>query len=731
MTDRAAGAANTIDLSEQIKMPGLIQRAKDMYTLVATGKVPEWFGPGKPLLPVAPPQIAGRQFDYGPTVNTVAQPKTTEGVTFGQLQQLADCYDLVRLMIETRKDQLCKLEWSITPRKGKNVDQRCEDTQAFFMCPDKEHTWATWLRMILEDLLVFDAPCIYPRIARDGSLYSLEPVSGPTIKRLIDDFGRTPVPPLPAYQQFLKGLPATDYTREQLVYAPRNPRNNRLYGFSPVEQIVVTINIALRKQAYQLEYYTNGSTPDLILAVPEGWTPAQVAEFEKYWNSTLEGNTAARRGTKFVYNGMDAINTKESVLTDKYDEWLARVVCYCFGMSPQPFVAQVNRATAQSAAEQSKEEGVGPYMDWVRNLIDMLLARFFGAPDLQFKWLEEDETSPEIKAKIQDGKLRTGIICLNEAREQDGMEPIKGGEIHLIYSGTGATPLDLILEPPPPPPALAMPGQGADDVGGGSDPPKVDAKADAKTEEVEKLAKGGAFKSRLSLELAIALGNLPPIIAAQIGAIAGLEKGKKKNVQKVIDALDLSVLANAIQGIESILSDQATSAALKALLQVGIPAGDKTFGIVPKIAEKYAKSRAAELIGADGDGGILGASTRLLIRTTVATALEEGWSVATLSEALSSDYAFSPERADTIADTELRTAINQGELQSWKGSGLVVSKEWLLSNDEGVCDICEGNASQGAIPLDSDFESGDDAPPGHPNCRCSMAPVTTNADDGE
>ncbi len=33
-----------------------------------------------------------------------------------------------------------------------------------------------------------------------------------------------------------KGLPAVNYTRDELLYLPRNVRSHSLYGFSPVEQ---------------------------------------------------------------------------------------------------------------------------------------------------------------------------------------------------------------------------------------------------------------------------------------------------------------------------------------------------------------------------------------------------------------------------------------------------------------------------------------------------------------
>ena len=57
-------------------------------------------------------------------------------------------------------------------------------------------------------------------------------------------------------------MPAADFSAEELLYLPRNVRAHRLYGMSPVEQIALTINIALRRDAATLEYYRAGSVPE-------------------------------------------------------------------------------------------------------------------------------------------------------------------------------------------------------------------------------------------------------------------------------------------------------------------------------------------------------------------------------------------------------------------------------------------------------------------------------------
>ena len=118
-----------------------------------------------------------------------------------------------------------------TPDASKSIDA----VASFLARPDRRHSFADWLRMLVEEMLVIDAATIYPRYARGGALYSLDIIDGATIKPLIGEDGRAPEPPDPAYQQILKGVPAADFSADELIYLPRNLRSHRLYGMSPVE----------------------------------------------------------------------------------------------------------------------------------------------------------------------------------------------------------------------------------------------------------------------------------------------------------------------------------------------------------------------------------------------------------------------------------------------------------------------------------------------------------------
>ena len=398
----------------------------------------QWFGPLEPVAPAAPQSVAGRQYDYPTGFNIQQRPRMQEKVSFEQLRALADNLDILRIVIETRKDLVCGLKFNIVPKEGKDKepDSRCKEIEGFLVMPDKESTWNDWLRMILEDLFVLDAPCVYPRKTKGGQLYSLEAVDGATITRKIDQGGRTPIPPAVAYQQVLKGMAAVDYTRDELIYKPRNKRTNKIYGYGPVEQILMTINIAIRRQLSQLQFYTEGTTPDSIYSVPAEWNPDQIKEFKEYWNDTLEGNTAERRKAQFIPGGVSAINTKEGLLKDEFDEWIARIVCYVFSVPSNAFIKQQNRATAQTSLDQAVSEGLLPILEWVASLIETIIIKYFGYTDLTLGWIDskDPDLAQEAAIKLQHSQadqidITTGVLDVNEVRAERGLEPLSPEEL--------------------------------------------------------------------------------------------------------------------------------------------------------------------------------------------------------------------------------------------------------------------------------------------------------------
>jgi hypothetical protein len=682
---------------------GVVARASGALRYVLTGDASNWFGPLTPLQPMAPPDVEGRQWDYPTGWNIQQNNKLADsGVSFSDLRNLADNYDLLRLVIETRKDQLAKLPWTIRKKMPRSASKKqasaandaiSDKLEAFFQAPDRVNGFASWMRIILEDMFVLDQPCLYVRRTKGGDLFALEPVDGATINPILGADGRTPLEGV-AYQQRLKGVPAVNYSRDELIVHPRNPRAHKAFGLSQTEQIIVTVNIAIRRQVHQLQYYTDGSAPDLLLMAPESWNPDQIKKYQEYFDGLLSGNTAQRRRARWIPGGVKPFDLKEAALKDEYDEWLARVVCYCFSVPPTPFVKQMNRATAESAHQQAIQEGLVPLQLWFKSLMDRIISQVIGEPNYEFVWIDDRDNDPLVQAQTDQIYIQSGVLLPDEVRADMGRDPLpEKPEPDSVPQPPGDGPVPPI-EPEPPAAKLAKRAI-----------KPIDRKRPAMTRAVKKLAPKIAklFRAQaasLANQIAAKLGKADEISQDQVDAIlAGLDTG------------GWGALSDAMQSqLEAMVKD----GGIEALIQIGIdPTEAANIAIVNQVnnqAVDFAKSQAADLVkGVD-------ATTIERLRGDIAEAIEGGLSTAELADALEASYAFSPQRAEMIARTELARADVGGNMIAYRASGRVSKKEWVLGSEHGIDDECNENEDQGEIPLDEQFSSGDDAPPAHPGC---------------
>lgn len=474
---------------------------QQVYRMTSAGtpapRIEPWFGPGSPQRPMAPASdVAGRAFDYRNGENMSGRPRQYSGVSFEQLRGMADSLDIVRLCIETRKDQIGALTWSILPKQqpGEQMrakaDDRCLQLQKLFERPDGRMPWDTWVRELLEEMFVLDAPAVYVRRTLAGDVYSLEIVDGGTIKPLLDVTGRTPMSPMSAYQQILKGMPAINYTVDELLYMPRNRRANHVYGLSVVEQIIMTINIAIRREVTRLQYFTEGNIPELIIGVPEDWTPDQVAAWQRQWDNILS-DSAARSRARFVPGKMVVQPTRsDAMLQGPFDEWIARIACFAFSLPPTAFVQQMNRATADTAQETALQEGLRPTMIWLKSFIDHIVQHVHGYDDLEMVYDDVQDMDVQVERQEDRADQQVGVLSIDEIRAKRGLDPIgipnfiMGGPTGIIFladlaklyaDGTTLQALRNALSPPPPPqfdefgnplPAPALP-----PIGGSPTPP--------------------------------------------------------------------------------------------------------------------------------------------------------------------------------------------------------------------------------------------------------------------
>lgn len=432
--------ANNINSTQAGQPISILDRVKGAAAYAMMGDPRAFFPPGYPLLPQAPAVAAGRQFDYPFYYNVQIQPRAYESVSFDLLRSMSESHDLLRTVIESAKNRIAFQEWSFMSadeeqKKGgkKNVPAGTQDRMKwatnFFRRPNMREPFAVWAKALIEDMLTIDAMSVYNKPTLSGSPHSFEYLDGATVNVKLDYWGHEPDAPETAYQQILKGLPALDYTSDDIVYMPFNRRTHKAYGYSPVEQIMVTINIAIRRQWWQLQKYVSGAHTPYLIKTPPDWSPDQIDAAQQWYNTQFVDNMAQKWRAILLPNGCEPLTMGIKDIDEKgdMDDWLAGLICYAFSVDRSELIKPMNRASAQHGGAQADKEGFAPFSQFFEQSMNELVYRCFGYEDIRFKWRQEEDMFTQEKSAAIQIYANIGCLMIDETRELLGMDPLDGG----------------------------------------------------------------------------------------------------------------------------------------------------------------------------------------------------------------------------------------------------------------------------------------------------------------
>lgn len=752
----------------------------------------DWFGPLQPLRPAAPQGTEPRRMEYLLGQNLVFTPRANEAISYETLRALAESCDLVATAKETVKNQVKRMKWEIhsLARPGESNKSRTErelkdpvikEISTLFKRPDGLHPWQTFVGEIFEDKLVVDAPAILPRRSAVeqgpnglGKVKQLIAVDGTKITRYLTTAGLTPLPnptcndpahallgrsqapaengqvascDCAAYTQYLYGTNSVNLTVNDLVFMPYNMRTNKMYGYSEIEQIVVAINLYLRRELSLLSYYTEGNIPEMIAFLPNSVTPKQVKDFEDWFNTVEQGRSDFKRRIRFLQNpsptGQPTIHeAKTQLLADGIDEWLARIVAFAFNISPTALVRQVNRATAEQSSEDSEESGIEPYLEWFKQLMDYVIQVTMGYEDYEFTWAQRRETDLLKQRQADTLKVKSGGMTLNEWRVAEGQDPYEGipdADKPIILTATGYVVVGA------PQPAPALPGE----------KPEEPNDSDETKQKVEKRARPSISRANLTKESLTASARVERTLKTAFGAMRGkvlssLRKSATPSLRKddvagwsedqtkeLLSTLGID-WESIVPELRQALEQAAQSGIIPTMQDLNL--GDlNVFQTVNRNAADYARDRAAEMVGMSwGDDGSLvpnpdaewaiSDTTRDDIQQIITSAFEGNTNLddvmSQIGSALQSsgNGVFSDARASLIARTEIGRAQTGAALDTWTQGG-VKKIQWFCAGDD-PCAECAVNDGV-SVNLGEKFPGGQTSTlDSHPNCECGLFAVS-------
>ena len=235
------------------------------------------------------------------------------------------------------------------------------------------------------------------------------------------------------------------------------------------------------------------------------------------------------------------------------------------------------------------------------------------------------------------------------------------------------------------------------------------------TRKIAKLARSRFRMQRKSVLDSHALGKLQDVLDRLHPTVREAEDpGHDSIVSEVAASLSTQIYAVPVTAGEQ---ETFTGAIRTAVQNGGEAAADMLSTNIPQSTESF----IAEYLTDGGFSRLTGDLDKTTVDNlakAVADAYESGADFDGVVQAVKDSFADAmSNRARMIAQTELNDAWNQSVFH-FGGEAGATMKSWII--EPGACIICIGNSLQGSIPMEEDFDSGDDAPTAHPFCNCSL-----------
>jgi phage portal protein BeeE len=366
--------------------------------------------------------------------------------------------EVVRACVDTLVELVCGCDWTIRPideeksrwlrdRRPddyKTLKKRIRWLEKFFAHPANHYNLDQFHRLILRDLLIYDAAA-YEIVTADvnGHRLPLElgAIAGDTVEIDCDDTGI----PL-AYWQSYNVKTHVRFEPEELAYIRLNPVSWSPYGISPIETAYVSIASDLNANRYNASFFEKNGIPPALLAVM-GLSSAEFRSLMSQMRQTSQDNPwnihafrAARDAegkSQQVFDlvPLSSVSNREMQFTELLTHVVRRItMLYRISPSQIGFTDEVTGGIGSGVAETQvdlmESKGVAPLLRSLSSIhTEQVIHGVCGWEDLEFAFTQSQTPAEQQEYQRDAGEVTMGAMTINELRSKwGGRDAVEWGD---------------------------------------------------------------------------------------------------------------------------------------------------------------------------------------------------------------------------------------------------------------------------------------------------------------
>lgn len=501
------------------------------------------------------------------------------------------------------------------------------------------------------------------------------------------------------------------FEKDEIIhYKSPNP-TNPYRGYSPIVAAALYIQTEQLASEWTKNTIFNAGRPSGILHLKGTISDEEFKRIERKFRQDFTGTANAGK-TMLFKGGEGASFEKMSVdlgeIELKQLKDLTRddiMIMYRVSKTMLGVSDDVNRANALEAKQVWIQNVIKPKMDrWADHTTTFLLQTSYGENE-RVSYIDPMPENEEAKMKVLESKSKLNVLTVNEKRINLGMEPVAGGDV--IFVPTNLAPFDPKAKPTTPEKSVTK------------------AKDSIDTAEEFRL---GLFKNQEKWEKKYEQ-ELIKIFDKQETEILGKTKTKQSlsefdfDSQKYLQEFVLNLYPLSLE----LMKEQ----------------GDFVFDFIQETELDFdPNARLSKLLKEHIErfAVTVNESIKQELADSILEGIKAGEALPKLRDRVSDVYTdIKKVRAELIARTETTWASNEATNEAYKVSPSVEAKQWYTN--PGACQFCGAlngkivSLSENYAPVGTTITGNDGSkfvvnyesvghPPLHPNCRCTLLPVT-------